>query len=144
MTRLPPRVVLDTNVVLAALVFAHGRVSALRGAWQEGRFMPLVSRVTVSELMRVLSYPKFKLSGQDRQELLADYLPYCSIVDMPKMAPPIPPCRDPFDRPFLELAVVGSAGYLVTGDQDLLTTKLKRCEIVTPEEFLRVLATKPG
>jgi predicted nucleic acid-binding protein len=33
----PPRVVLDTHLVLSALVFAKGRLAILRHAWQEKR-----------------------------------------------------------------------------------------------------------
>jgi uncharacterized protein len=39
---------------------------------------------------------------------------------MSEQLPSIPECRDSLDRPFLILAVVGMADYLVTGDRDLL------------------------
>jgi predicted nucleic acid-binding protein len=52
-----PRVVLDTNVALSALVFAQGRVGALREAWHAARFRPLLSQATAAELMRALGYP---------------------------------------------------------------------------------------
>ena len=45
----PPRVVIDTNLVLSALVFANGRLTPLRQAWQARRVQPLVSRVTADE-----------------------------------------------------------------------------------------------
>ena len=70
--------------------------------------------------MRALTYPRFKLTAEEQRELLADYLPYCTSVVMPAKPPRTPPCRDPFDVPFLQLAVVGKADYLVTGDKDLL------------------------
>lgn len=116
-----PRVVIDTNLVLSALVFAQGRLTPLRHDWQGAHCQPLVSSVTAAELMRVLAYPKFKLTSADQQELLADYLPYCTTVRMPAKLPATPACRDPFDLPFLQLAVTGKADYLVTGDQDLLS-----------------------
>ena len=48
--------------------------------------------------------------------------------------------RDPFDVPFLHLAVVGKADYLVTGDRDLLSLSGRiRCPIVTAVELLRSL-----
>lgn len=141
MTRVPPRVVLDTNIVLSALVFAQGRLAPLRQAWQQSLCHPLVSGTTIAELMRVLSYPKFKLTHDKQQELLADYLPYCTTVKMPAKPPTTPPCRDPFDVQFLELCVTGKAGYLVTGDQDILDLSLgARCKVVTAEEILRVLS----
>ena len=114
------RVVLDTNVVLSALVFGGGNAGRLRHAWQSGSFTPLVSTATAQELVRVLAYPKFRLSAADREELLADYLPYTTTVRIPDPPPKLPECRDAFDVMFLELAVVGKAKVLVTGDRDLL------------------------
>lgn len=136
-----PRVVLDTNLVLSALVFPHGRLAALRHAWHDARCQPLVSQATVAELIRALTYPKFKLSPEEQRELLADYLPHCVTVRMPAKPPKTPACRDPFDVPFLQLAIAGKADYLVTGDGDLLTlAKQFSCPIVTADQLSAVLA----
>jgi putative PIN family toxin of toxin-antitoxin system len=136
-------VVLDTNVVLSALLFTQGRLARLRLAWQQAIFHPLVSKATAAEFMRALTYPRFKLTAEEQRELLADYLPYCTSVVMPAKPPRTPPCRDPFDVPFLQLAVVGKADYLVTGDKDLLSlTGRIRCPIVTAAE-LRVVLDNP-
>lgn len=136
----PPRVVLDTNLVLSALVFANGRLAALRHAWQSGTCVPLVSKATTAELIRVLAYPKFKLSDEDQQELLADYLPWCAVVRIPNPPPVTPACRDPFDQPFLQLAIAGKADYLVSGDQDVLSLARQfKCPIVTAEQFLKAI-----
>ncbi len=116
------RVVLDTNTVVSALVFAQGRLAWLRIAWQSGRILPLVSRATTEELIRVLAYPKFRLEPQEIEALLEEYLPYVEVVpEAGEISDPLPPCRDPADRPFLELAQAGHAQALVTGDSDLLT-----------------------
>lgn len=142
MTRPPhsPSVVIDTNLVLSALVFAQGRLMPLRRAWQGAHCQPLVSSVTAAELLRVLAYPKFKLSAADQHELLADYLPYCTTVRMPARLPATPACRDPFDLPFLQLAMAGKAEYLVTGDQDLLSLSGQlACPIITADQFLKTL-----
>jgi len=134
--------VLDTNVVLSALVFGKGTTARLRAAWQGGHFLPLVSTATAQELVRVLAYPKFCLDAQEQQELLADYLPYCTTVRVPAQSPRMPVCRDPFDVPFLVLAATGNADYLVTGDHDLLSLSPKMtCPIVTPDAFLALLAS---
>jgi putative PIN family toxin of toxin-antitoxin system len=115
-----PRVVLDTNVVVSSLVFAGGIAAALRTAWQSGRMVPLISRDTASELVRVLRYPKFSLDAAAQELLLGDYLPYAAAVNIPLQPPALPACRDPSDLPFLVLATVGQADMLVTGDRDLL------------------------
>jgi putative PIN family toxin of toxin-antitoxin system len=139
-----PRVVLDTNLVLSALVFGSGRLAPLRRVWQTGAFTPLASRDTAAELVRVLAYPKFGLTAEEQEVLLADYLPYAETVKIPSRKPEVPACRDPFDVPFLLLAVVGRADFLVTGDQDLLGLAGQRpCPIVTAEAFLRNLPS-PG
>jgi putative PIN family toxin of toxin-antitoxin system len=120
MSHIPPRVVLDTNLVLSALVFQQGRLTALRTLWQTGKISPLVSRATAAELIRALAYPKFRLTGAEQDELLADYLPYCTTVIIPDPPPATPDCRDAADTPFLQLALAGKADCLVTGDKDLL------------------------
>ena len=112
------RVVLDTNVLLSALLFPAGSLSWLRDAWKSDLVVPLASRVTIAELLRVLHYPKFRLNAGDREDLLADYLPWVESVVV-SSPPAVPHCRDPKDRPFLELALVGRADALVTGNGDL-------------------------
>ena len=116
----PARVVLDTSVVVSAVVFEAGRLAWLRSAWRQERIRPLVSKPTVTELLRVLAYPKFCLSPAEQGILQGDYLPFCEPVTVTVPAKRIPRCRDPFDRPFLSLALVGMADYLVSGDDDLL------------------------
>ena len=138
----PLRVVLDTNVVLSALVFGGGTAGRLRGQWQQGVFAPLTSTATAQELVRVLAYPKFGLSRSDQAELLADYLPYTTTVRIPQPPPSVPVCRDPLDTPFLHLAVVGKAHTLVSGDQDLLALavefrKASGCRIVNLDAFFK-------
>ncbi|MEB3337876.1 MAG: putative toxin-antitoxin system toxin component, PIN family [Leptolyngbyaceae bacterium] len=134
-----PRTVIDTNIVVSTLVFG-GSISRLRFAWQANRLTPLISKATTTELMRVLAYPKFKLTPTEQEDLLSDYLLFCEVVVIPNRLPVIPECRDPFDVPFLLLALAGRADYLVTGDRDLLSLKEDfSCPIVTVEDFLKVI-----
>src|SRR5260363_63354 len=118
-----PRAVIDTNLVLSALVFAQGRLTPLRQAWQYGRCRPLVSKATVAELMRV-----------------SDYLPWCTTVHVSDVPFEMPLCRDPFDLPFLQLATAGKADYLVTGDADLLCLSDQFVPpIITADDFMKML-----
>ena len=94
----------------------------------------------MSRAIRALGYPKFGLSDTEREELLADYLPHCTVVNIPAKPPVVPPCRDPFDLPFLQLAAQGKADFLVTGDRDLLVLQGQmRCEIVKADAFVSAL-----
>ena len=130
-----PRVVLDTNVLVSALLFHAGTLSWLRYAWQAEDIRPLLSRATTAELIRVLSYPKFDLNSDEQEDLLADYLPWCETVVVSQV-PAIPQCRDPFDHAFLELALSAEADALITGDNDLLAlTEVFPVPILTPRSF---------
>lgn len=131
----PQRLVLDTNVLLSALLFHKGSVAWLRHSWQSDAVRPLASRETTEELIRGLGYPKFKLTDADREDLLGDYLPWCETVNIPAKTK-IPDCRDPFDRPFLALAAAAKADALVTGDKDLLDLSSNfNVPILTPTTF---------
>ena len=135
----PPRPVLDTNVLLSALLFSSGTLTWLRRAWQAETIRPLVSRETTMELIRVLAYPKFRLSVDEREDLLGDFLPWCESVPIPKGIE-VPEYRDPLDRPFLELAVAAEADWLVTGDNDLLDlASAFSAPIVTPASLREIL-----
>ena len=117
------RVVLDTNIVLSALIFSAGRLAWMRQAWQQQHLQPLVCRETASELRRALAYHKIKLSNLEQQELLADFLPYADVVELPMPWPDLPACRDEKDQVFLVLAHVGKADALITGDADILAMR---------------------
>jgi len=131
----PPRLVLDTNVLVSALLFHAGSLSSLRIAWQSESIRPLAGHDTTAELIRVLSYPKFKLTADEREDLLGDYLPWCETVTVPNKIK-VPDCRDPFDRPFLALALTAKADALITGDKDLLAlSSVFTVPILTPAAF---------
>ena len=139
--RIYPRWVLDTNVVLSALIRPGGTTGRLRLAWQSQLFVPLVSRDTASELMRVLAYPKFKLTADEQHDLLADYLPWTQAVRIPDPPPKTPRCRDPHDVPFLQLAFTAKADALITGDRDLLDlASATRITILTPAQAVELLS----
>ena len=126
----------DTTTVVSALVFANRRLSWLLPHWQEGGSTPLISPATATELTRVLLYPKFRLSLDDRRELLAHYLPYCEIVEHVTGCPQV--CRDEKDQPFLDLAQSGRAELLVSGDNDLLALAGQTTFLIEAPEAYRV------
>jgi len=113
------RAVFDTNVVVSALVFG-GRLRWLRQAWISGAVIPIVCRETTTELLRVLTYSKFRLDAADREALLAEYLPFAEVMPLPNPLPELPvACRDRDDAIFLHLAIAAGADLLISGDNDL-------------------------
>jgi uncharacterized protein len=131
------RLVLDTGVVLSALLFPTGRLAWIADAWRDRRFRPLVNAATTSELLRALTYPKFHLEEGEIQALLAGYLPWTVAVRMSsRQATGLPRCRDANDQKFLELALAGKADALVSGDKKLLElTDSAPFAIMTPAQL---------
>ena len=115
----PLRVVLDTNVVVSALVFNSRAFAWLYPALQNLQLLPLVSSETEAELERVIRYPKLGLNAARINAVMRAYLPWCEMITVSE-PPETPECRDPKDLAFLELALFGQADALVTGDDDLL------------------------
>jgi putative PIN family toxin of toxin-antitoxin system len=96
-----------------------GSLSWLIDHWQSSTVTPLVSQATTQELLRVLNYPKFSLSTEKIQAFTAYYLPFTEKIENVISVPNAPVCRDPHDQKFINLAILGQADILVTGDTDL-------------------------
>jgi len=130
------RIVFDTTTVVSALVFTSGRLAWLRAHWLNADCIPLASRDSVAELVRILQHRKFHLTAEERRELLADYLPFCEIVEVTRKCGVL--CRDVKDQMFLDLAHSAKADLLVSGDRDLLVLAGQtRFPIESPEEYRR-------
>ena len=129
------RAVLDTNVLVSALLFG-GRLFPLRNAWRGGRVRLVLCRETVDEFLRVLAYPKFRLSAGEITFLIEnEIIPFADVVDISGRVDAY--CRDPEDDKFIRCALAGRCRYLVSGDEDLLSLgKVGTLRIVSPEKFL--------
>ena len=133
------RFVFDTNVMISALLFndslpARAFFRALRLG------MILVSGALAGELSRVLRRDRFDryVTREERDEFLESLIRESNLIEITEA---IQACRDPKDDQVLELAVNGSATYIVTGDADLLVLNpFRGIEIVTPAEFLKLTA----
>jgi len=132
------RVVLDTNTVVSALLFT-GTASRLVRFWQSGRITALLSKAILEEYLRVLAYPKFSLTNEEIRALLAEeLLPFVETVRVRRRLRP--PVSDRDDHKFLECAVAGQAGYLVTGDRELRQLGIYRgVTVLSVGEFLALL-----
>jgi len=129
------KVVLDTNVLVSALLFT-GSLSRLVSLWQERRFALVVSGDILVEYLRVLAYPKFGLAAAEVKFLIEEVvLPFADTVN--PLATPAVVCEDPADDKFLHAAVAGRARFIVSGDRHLLALGVYRgARIVTAREFL--------
>ena len=113
-----PRLVFDTNTLISHLLLPSSLpAQAVRKGLHQGQI--LVSDETLSELANVLLRSIFDryISIEGRQEF---FRVFGKVVEKVNIIRSIQVCRDPKDNKFLELAIDGRAGYIITGDQDLL------------------------
>lgn len=130
------RAVIDTNVVVSAFVFRAGRLVWLREAIVNGALIPLVSDETLAEMVRVLAYPRFGLTAEDRENIIVHYMEHAEAIKQPRTRARLPQCRDPHDEMFIRLAYAAKADAIVTGDNDLLALAPEsRIPILTPVAF---------
>jgi putative PIN family toxin of toxin-antitoxin system len=110
------RVVFDTNVLVAALVFPGGQADAALRRVVEGTDQLVLSRSILGELLEVLGR-KF---ARDAEELahVAVFVSDLATVVAPKRRLRV--VKDDPDNRILECALAGKAQAIVTGDKDLL------------------------
>jgi hypothetical protein len=128
------RVVLDTNVLISALLFS-GEIGNVVSSWKARKFLPVFSQDTFDEFRRVLAYPKFSLTPREIDALLQnEVLPFCEVVDIENEI--IGVCRDRADDKFLSCALAAKADYIVSGDKDLLALgNFRNIPIITAAAF---------
>jgi uncharacterized protein len=130
------RLVLDTNVVLSALLFPGSLPG--RALLKAQSCQALASDDTLLELVEVMGRARFDryVERDLRQRLAAEYMNASETV---QILYPIRACRDPRDDKFLEVAVHGRANLIVTGDEDLLALNTFRSiAILTPAAYLEM------
>jgi putative PIN family toxin of toxin-antitoxin system len=132
------KVVVDTNVVISALLFG-GEPGKLITCWQHGKIKPAASKQIIEEYLRVLAYPKFKLSEKEINFLLyQEILPYFDVVDV-QSGPRIIE-KDSADDKFIRCALAARTQYIISGDQHLLAIKkYQKIIILSPADFIKTL-----
>ena len=131
------RVVVDTNILVSALLSARSLPAELIELWRESRFDLLTSTEQVDELKRVTRYPKIRerLSPTLAGRLINKLRDVAVLVsDLPEVTA----CADPYDNYLLAMIEAGRADCLVTGDKrDLLgMVRYEGGRIVTVRTFL--------
>jgi len=136
------RAVLDVNVFVSALISPGGPPGRILDAWLEQRFLLVTSETIIAELRRVTSEPRlarrYGLTQGEVERLLAE-LPYLAIIT-PGSVEVQGVARHAEDDKLLACAVEGGAGYLVTGDNHLLSLgAFEGVTIVSPGDFEKLL-----
>ena len=115
------RAVIDTNILVRAVIKPSGTVGPVLLRLRHGDYTLLYAQSLLEELIDVLNRPrirnKYRLTDQDIQTVVSLILLRGEAVAPQER---ITACRDPKDDKFLEVAVSGRADVIVSGDEDLL------------------------
>jgi uncharacterized protein len=135
-----PRAVLDTNVLVSALISPGGPSAALVLELRGGAFELIASPRLLAELRDVLAREKFRRYVTEAEA--ATYVELvrheAQILNDPEPSPR-PLSADPDDEYLVDLARVAAADVLVSGDAHLLELR-DRLPVMTPAEFLATLS----
>jgi putative PIN family toxin of toxin-antitoxin system len=137
-----PRAVLDTNVLVSALISPGGPSAALLLELRAGAFELVVSPALLGELSEVLARPKFQIYVTAAE--VAGYLELIEHEGTVHEDPPParePLSADPDDQYLLDLARAAAVDVLVSGDSHLLVLR-DVVPVMTPAEFLATLADR--
>ena len=131
------RVVLDTNVLVSALLTHEGLPARILQFVYDGSLTLILSEPLLEELHEVLLYPKIRkrldASSIDVPRFIELLRFFATLVET-KVAD-APTVRDPDNRELLAALIQGPADWLVTGDQDLLALSATY-PILTPAAFV--------
>lgn len=133
------RVVLDVNVLVAALLSPNGIPAKLLLGWIDGAFDLLVSQKLLRELSRVLAYSKIRarVSAADASDFVALLRSQATLIPDPKVVERI--CADPDDDYIIAFARAGEANVIVSGDHHLTDLVDLRPPVRNPLDAHRLL-----
>jgi uncharacterized protein len=130
------RVVLDTNMLVSALLVQTGFPAAIYRAWSERQFTLLTCAEQLHELRETLRKPRIaaRIKPYQAGRLVNDIRAFAEIIDK---LPRVQRSPDPTDDFLLALCEGGKAEYLVTGDASGLLTlgRHHATRIVTARHF---------
>ena len=138
----PLRVVLDTNVIVSALLW-QGRPGELLALAGEGEIILYASAQIMAELKATLAKPKLApaitATGNTAKGLIASYRHLVRNTQAKAISGQV--SRDSDDDAILACAIAAKAQYLVTGDNDLLVLdRYDDVQILTVAAFLDLFA----
>ena len=133
------RVVLDTNVLISAILFG-GKPRQILEKAVRGEIRLCLSEPILEELKGVLRRSKFDYSPEMIQVILTELTGIADLVNPSKSIGVV--LEDPDDNRILECAVEAEANYIITGDSHLLKlSRYRNIEVLNAVAFLEKLSS---
>ena len=134
------RIVLDTGILIGALITVDTPPDKIYQAWKKKRFELFTSEWQLEEFRRVSRYPKLRkfINPIEAGQMVNGLKLNASVYTL---LPAVDLCKDPDDNPILAIALECKADFLVTGDKrDLLSMeRIRMTPIVSAASFLATL-----
>lgn len=128
------KIILDTNILISALGW-EGNPKSIFNKVIDGEFELILSYKQLNEMLRVLNYPKFKFTDEQKDRFLLVLLEISTLVETKHKVDIIK--EDPDDNLILEPSNEMEIDYIISGNDHLLKLKeFKNTKIVTAKEFL--------
>ncbi len=131
------RVVIDTNVLISALIKADSSPAKIISLWRAGKIELALCPEIIEEIVRVLKYPKLQkhISDEEAARFLTLLHTATTIVRLDELVSVVD--ADPDDNKFVAVAVACQAEAIISGDGHLLEIGSYRdIPILTPAQFL--------
>jgi len=135
------RVVLDTNILVSALISSAAHPAAIYEAWEDGKFTLLTCAEHLDEVRATLQKPRVaELIKPHRAGRLVNQIE--KLAERIGSLPRVKRSPDPTDDFLLALSEAGKADYLVTGDKSGLLSldRHKATQIVSATDFANLFA----
>jgi len=133
------KIVLDTNVLISALI-KIGKPRKLFYEIVKGKAQLILSMEILDEFARTLGDPEIRKYVEE-EDAVKFLRVVGSVAKIVKMKSRFKVVEDPNDDVILRTAYDGKAGYIVSGDEHLLSLKeFREIKIVTVAEMLELLS----
>lgn len=130
------KIILDTNILISALGW-DGKPKEVFRRILNGELELIISPGQVEELQRVLEYPKFQFTEEQKSTFLTIVVETATLVETYDKVKVVG--EDRSDNIILESAVEGKVDFIISGDEHLLKIKdYENVKIVTVAEFLEL------
>jgi putative PIN family toxin of toxin-antitoxin system len=140
--KLPVRIVLDTNVLVSALLKSSSLPGQILALIFAGKVIPVLEERIFHEYVTVLARPRLKIPPQSADKVLNFLAAIGEWIEPVKSDQPLASIQDAGDLPFAQTAIAAHVWALVTGNErHFVFLADYGVRVMTPAEFIAWLTS---